>query len=429
MSKSWFRLSGVLIGAFCLVFSVAAVSDKPKTNPRLAFINKARFANGLPVFKPQVNLALSSKAHCQYAKENKQCNHHEDSGLLGFTGEWPGDRAEAKGYPARSVSEATALFDNWLSATENLMSGIYHRAGLLRFDGDEMGISMSRGVSGPLNCYCTLSGNSIMRKLCSDSSKQGEYGVWGFCRDEGLKFTEEEYDEAVNGLMKAGPEFAIYPYEGQGDVLPIFENVEVPSPLPGIDMSGMPVSIHFNPYKFKDKEIKIRRFTLRDKSKGNVSLYSQFDITTDPERHNEGGAQISRFDFAWFPIYPLRWNQQYLASLTYVTVDKQGVISPEKSLSWRFKTRKAPHTIPENDRIVVIEKGDQSIKLKKHKPVTLIFEAGSEVLPSPFASVSVVGEKISFEGVNVIRFTPTGSGSLIVRYRDNSQREITIKVK
>lgn len=427
MSKLQLFVPGVLAGILCFGFSVGAASGVERTNPGLEFINKARSANGLPVFKYQIRLRASSKAHCRYAKKYQQCGHHEDQGVMGFTGEWPWDRAHAKGYLGRSVSEATALFDSWLSASENLMSGIYHRTGLLRFDGDEMGAAVSEDVTGLLNCYCFLSGSSTMREFCSDSSKRGERGYWGFCRDERLKFTEEEYDRAVNGLMKAGPEFAVYPWRGQSDVLPIFENVEYPSPLPGIEMSGMPVSIHFNPYKYKDKQIKISRFALKDKNNDSIVLYPQFDITTDPERFGEDG--ISRFDFAWFPVFPLRWNQQYSVSLSYITTDKRGVTSPEQTLSWSFKTRRVPHTVPEPDRVVVIEKGDRAIRVPKYKPVTVILESGPQELPAKFESVTVTGKDISFEGINVIRFTPIGKGALSVLYQDGSKRDIHIRMK
>ncbi len=83
---------------------------------------------------------------------------------------------------------------------------------------------------------------------------------------------------------------------------------EFPDPLPDIEVSGYPISIHFNPYTTED--VSVHHFSLyrHDHATGDwvpVNKVRRLDHRTDPNH------MLTPSQFAWFPLEPLRAQTEY----------------------------------------------------------------------------------------------------------------------
>ena len=166
-----------------------------------------------------------------------------------------------------------------------------------------------------------------MRKA---SSPRGYYQV---CADQEKVIPTKNYKHANTVLQRNGPDVAVYPWPEQKDVLPIYLNDETPSPWPGLDLTGLPVSIHFNPHRFADSQISILDFQLTNLSDPDtpVEILPVRTEKTDTHHHI-----FTRFDYAWFPRYALRLESTYQVQLGY-TIDNKVY-----SKTWQFHTKQAP---------------------------------------------------------------------------------------
>ena len=424
MNKRFSSAILVLCLSLGLAFTVGVFA-----NEGLDYINRARKANGLPLFQYQSQLNAGALAHCDYAQKHQNCSHEEQEGE-GFTGRLGWDRAKNQGYASRRVSEQVAFYENWLGAAEQLLSGIYHRIGLLEFGRDEIGLASTQVQGRDNACHCILMGHSPSRLLCENSDGKRKRGYYGLCNNEALRFSKEEYDIASSGMENAGPEFVIYPWPEQGDVLPVFANDEIPSPFStDIRASGNPVSIQFNPERFKEKTIQIKNFLLQDENDQHVLLYPRFDANTDPNKDTGYSGAMTPFEFAWFPVSPLRWDHQYSVTLSYSVLNAKGKVIDGKTLSWHFQTRFKPHTVPDGDGVVFMEPEDRAIRAPANQPLVVILESDGINPPDEVHTFSAYGTNPSFEGFNVIRFTPTSSGTFEVFYSSGRVREISIELK
>ncbi len=357
--QAWRSCVGVVISAILVGLSWPAWSSQPA----LDFLNQARLSNHMVPFQLNQQLFQAADNHARYMAANTLTEHDETRGLPYFTGSSCLERIGKTGYPSAMCIEnlSSGEADERMSA-EGLMTAIYHRMSFLSFQVNEIGYAMRQGRSEqtghPQNYFGFVMGNGELRTACEQASLATRYGYSNVCHNGDLYIEANRYLQAKDALAQRSGEFAIYPWQGQTGVWPHFDNIESPDPLPGIELSGQPISIHFNPAKVQGKTIRIDHFQLLNPEGEAVALLPAKNRQTDP--------LFSPYDFAWFPEQIMRWNSTYRVELSY-SIDNQ-----PHTLSWSFTTA----AIPVGSRgattgTVVINPGLNKFKLKRGKLYTL----------------------------------------------------------
>ncbi|WP_281647111.1 CAP domain-containing protein [Parendozoicomonas sp. Alg238-R29] len=289
----------------------------------LEFINKARA--GLQPLRPHPLLTETAKNHSHYMALNNDRGHQEKEGYPGFTGKTCSDRMAFSGYPSRLYIENLSTGQSsWENSVQELMSAIYHRLGFLSFYLDEAGFAKAVSSNGIKPFYSYVMGYSGYRNFC----EQGITGnLEGMCSDVNITVDESELYNIGYGAALGSADYVIYPWQGQRNVPPVFLNNEHPAPLPtSKNITGQPISVHFNPAKMSGKTITITRFVLTDDQEREVTLLPRLDKTSDINR------VFTAYDFAWIPKQPLKTNAHYMVRLTAM-IDHYPF-----SMSWSFYT-------------------------------------------------------------------------------------------
>ena len=287
-------------------------------NKGFKYLNYLREKAGLIPFKLNDFLSKSAYNHACYMAVNRIIGHYETEEKEGFTGVTPSDRAIYAGYSSRYVGENLSYGQKDIyESIDGLFSAIYHRLGFLDFNFDEVGIGIYE------NFYVYDMGNSRLSEYC-ESPKEEVYGQYYYdvCADENAKVPFSVF----NAIMKLQPDYVLWPPVKDDSVPPAFFE-ESPDPLPDYSVSGYPVSISFNPYRYKDKVIKLESFELLENGEKVLTDVRILDKDKDPNH------RLTEFQFVLFPLKRLKWNTRYLA-VADISIDGKGM-----SFAWEFKTR------------------------------------------------------------------------------------------
>ncbi|MDP2064826.1 MAG: CAP domain-containing protein [Burkholderiaceae bacterium] len=167
---------------------------------------EVRAAMGQPGLLWSAALQRAAESHAAYQRQNNTFGHGELAGQPGFTGVGVGDRARAQGYTRELVSEIIIggnpqTREDGRTSMDVLLAAPGHRLIALCQELRDIG-----SASRPLT--------TVMGGECAN----GPVGsVW------------------------------IYPYDGQTGVLKGFAPAsETPSPLPGVTVTGIPLTVHSN---------------------------------------------------------------------------------------------------------------------------------------------------------------------------------------
>jgi len=293
------------------------------------YLNILRQKCGMTTLKYNDILAKSAKNHAKYLVDNNLApGHYEDPGFLGFTGEWPLDRAIYAGYLSRKVSENLSAGDEDSNGSiDGLFSAIYHRFGFLDFSIDEVGVGAYENDNYYYKAIFVYNmGNSLLNSLCSqDFTINGAY-YYNVCSDMNKNIPKENYDNAITSIEKQNPEVVFWPPKDYNDTPPVFYE-ESPDPLPDYSVSGYPISIQFNPYYYNPEDIEFLSFELQD-SDGNLIDTIYMDKNSDPNDHFPDMA------YAIFPKQRLDWNKKYYVKARFY------INNDEKVFNWSFKTER-----------------------------------------------------------------------------------------
>ncbi|MCL6270437.1 CAP domain-containing protein [Sansalvadorimonas sp. 2012CJ34-2] len=406
------RLRKGVIAYGCVIPTTLILSAGVQANDVLDQINQARISNGLVPLKLQSQLQKAAQSHAHYMAINQISGHEEELGKGGFTGAGCSERVMAAGYASGKCSENISYGQAlWRDSVENLFSAIYHRMGFLCFDFDEIGMAADKSAfkaktSEHPAYYAYVMGNSFLRAACSQKSVSA--GFYGMCRDRELVVNQYEYEKAENELFRKSAGMVIYPWDNQRDVPPAFENNEHPDPVPGIEITGQPVSVHFNPHLYRNKKIVVESFELWDQNNNTVALLPQKDKVSDSLN-----GIFTDFDFAWFPERPLLWDSLYNAQLVY----KVNGISHKKE--WSFRTR----SLPFSHKIVVNHPGQKNhVKAGVEYAVILSPELSHSRIMSLKLEGCYAGDKCSVKAhnFNVASVIQRGSTTLTFRLHDGT---------
>jgi Cysteine-rich secretory protein family len=167
---------------------------------------EVRAAMGLPALSWNTALQQAAENHASYQRQNNTFGHAELAGQPGFTGVGPTDRARALGYPDELVSEI-----------------IIGGNPITREEGRTF---MDLMLAAP--------GHRLIA-LCPE------------LHDVGI--ARQPLTSVLGGECRSAPQGTawIYPYNGQTGVLKGFAPAsETPSPLPGVNITGIPLTVHTN---------------------------------------------------------------------------------------------------------------------------------------------------------------------------------------
>ena len=236
------------------------VSTAPAVQGHYARLNEIRSAMGLNSLNWSAPLATAAQAHADYQRLNNVQGHGEVQGLPGFTGVGYGDRAARAGYSGLLAGESI-IGGNPQSEVEgrDLMDVILaapgHRTVLLAHEFNEIGV-----------------GGAPMTNVLGQRGSQ-----W--------------VDPA---------RVSLYPYNGQNQVLTSFAPAsESPNPLPGVALTGMPLSLHgsmFNSFVVTGASL------VESASTAAVALLPNADLGQ------------SRSTFVFYPVAALSPNTAYTFS-------------------------------------------------------------------------------------------------------------------
>jgi hypothetical protein len=201
-------------------------------------LNEIRLAAGLGMLAQNTAMDQAAQAHALWMVGNDSFTHDEVAGTAGFTGENWARRDEAFGYVPVEGSEVIAGGRTTSAEVDALISGVYHRAGLLAFGPVDVGIG-----------WTSASAAHVSTPLVVDLTKPGADAIRGM---------GQAAQPSIHGV-------AIWPLD-QAVGVPRALGLESPDPVPGQDVStlGMPVSITIE----ESKTVSVATFTLIDASTG-----------------------------------------------------------------------------------------------------------------------------------------------------------------
>jgi len=210
---------------------------------------------------------------------------------------WP-RVGEVISYSGANEAEGTTLGPkSVMGSIRSLMTAIYHREVMIDSWMDEIGIG------------------GVQRNFTHQAQPHLMAAHW----------SEAEYDLA----KRLSPDMVVYPFEGQEGVWTAFYR-ERPNPLPGylVDITGNPVSVHFNTHRFTQEDIEVVAFDLYEEESN-----STVELITSMNQHNDPNGIFTAHDYALFPLEPLETDAYYRVELRYILKGE------EKQKQWVFKTQ------------------------------------------------------------------------------------------
>lgn len=138
----------------------------------------------------------------------------------------------------------------------------------------------------------------------------------------------KRWEESEGDRLATVTDYVVWPPEDYPT--PTSFSSEYPDPLPDLEISGYPVSIHFNPYTTED--VHVFRFSLQrydDVSEQwlPVNKIRRLDQRSDPNH------KFTSRQFAWFPLDPLSPRTTYRVEIGF------SYNGEAETLRWAFETR------------------------------------------------------------------------------------------
>jgi len=325
--------------ALCCLLSTAlplpALGDEALEG--IEHLNRLRVAAGLNPLQRDPELTAAARNHAEYLQTHRMIGHGERPGDAGFTGNNAVERALYANYASRAVSENVSAVmgdrrKGMRMAVEDLFTAIYHRTIFLAFDIDRVGAAFVSDGNGNSKAAFSM-GNGRLNALCREPAQPIGFAAYyrDVCRDRERRVPAAAFEAAATTQKLANPLWVQWPYPGQAEVQPMFAD-EIPDPLPEVELSGNPVSLHFNPERVQ--RVELHSFELFDAAGNALREVRLLRQENDPNR------LLGGLDFALFPLKPLDWGASYRARAS-VTVDGERQI-----LEWRFTTRQPPEGLP-----------------------------------------------------------------------------------
>lgn len=294
------------------------------------YFNKIRTDSGLIALKRNKILEQAATNHSEYLYENFEyiphdiTMHNEDESFLFFTGEKSQKRAIYEGYSTNRVGEGIAFARTSRESIDGLMTAIYHRFSILDFKIDEVGLSNYKFANNCMFSFVHNPSNSILNNLCKQdlNATSNDYKL---CKDE-KKMSARLYWKSMNEILEKNPKYVLYPPSNGKNIIRMFYG-EIPDPMPDRDYTANPVSIQFNHYFYKRKEIEMISFRMQD-------IYSaqllEGKIVKEGDDVND---LFNSYQFAFFPYEIYKPYTAYIVEFKYKINEVE-----QEPIVWRFTT-------------------------------------------------------------------------------------------
>jgi len=264
--------------------TIPALPNTPPEQIALDRINAYRVLAGVPRAELHVALLAAAQHHASYDLLNYGDQpawiygpHGEVSGKPGFTGQMPGDRATAAGYPWAAGWEVMDYFDDPLRAVDGLMATVFHRVNILT----------------PTHAYAGYGhGRSAVEYVDVIDFGAGSTNLTGT------------------------PDVVVFPANNQSDV-PLYGAGEMPSPLP--PGASYPVGYPITLQPIFGAALTVTQAELRDDGGASIAIYP------DPPECGTGC-------FALIPVAGLKAATTYTA---HVAGSVDGTLFEK---TWSFTT-------------------------------------------------------------------------------------------
>ncbi len=362
----------LLLFSFILYSCGTPVPQKKKKAPPspsgISYLNKLRNNLGMISLKTNKKLSNSSKSHARYLTKfgfkDPHVEKYKNSKL--FTGHKVKDRVISAGYKttysSENITQSPTFDTKYLKSTisksdqaiTDLITAIYHRFTFLDYTFDEIGFGKDS------KNYVYNLGNSHLNKLCSkkQSPIRGKFYT-NLCSDKGKMIKVGLKKKALNEVIKKNSkDYILFPGPGFKNVHPVFYN-EIPDPLPDLNMSGNPISLHFGPH-VKD-EIIVTNFRLKNVKTNKIVKVRHLNSKNDPNK------LFRKNFFAFFPLQRLDWDTKYSARLTYQSCSSCKSKKRNK-IFWSFKTRKFKYKT-----LTIANHNPRPVQIKNGEKVMLYF--------------------------------------------------------
>jgi hypothetical protein len=376
------------------------------------YLNKIRIESGMRPFAWNPILQQSALNHAIYLTKNNIISHLELKGYPYFTGDNPGERALVQGYDVRNVTENHSVGGNDpLESVDGLMGAIYHRFGFLDFTKNEIGIALSESRHG-FNIVYNL-GNEQLNQFCKYAIDTGEGPFYqGICKQTN-KVPVNKVDALEYATAKENPPLVVWPADSATEISPVFYE-EIPDPLPGIAVSGYPVSIQFNPAFFPlARLLQFRLFKLNGEEVTEIKAVHLLQKRNDPHH------KLAEHEFALFPLNRFEWGTRYQAFVEYQHGKENG------KKSWTFTTRRLPYPV------FVVEANGNSLFLVPDRTYAIYIPPGDHYpyieqlsVESPYT----VHVAVNWEDKNTILLKMTGQRCQSVLMQLNGNRSFTVNL-
>lgn len=285
-------------------------------------LNYWRKQAGLQPLELSPNLQKAAQNHALYLTKDADGHDEPNRSNPHFTGNTPQDRAIAVGYHA-PVAENLTLSNFARSgkrSVDGLMTALYHRLALLHPDDNEAGAAWANGKN---HAFVVVQGDRQFRELCEQANQASSGKRYILTIKCGTQTVEIPIDKPPVKQQMA------VKYPIGKNIEPTYDGTEKPNPMPNQDKTGNPISIAFHG---EQSPITVMSFTLSENGTP-ITAVKLLDANNDPNR------QLSKTEFALFPLEPLKFATTYQANFRY-RQDGQ-----EKVETWSFTTRKKRHIL------------------------------------------------------------------------------------
>ncbi|MEA3229247.1 MAG: CAP domain-containing protein [Campylobacterota bacterium] len=392
-----------LVTTLSVVTSSLIATNLDKSDA-LIYLNELRNSAGLSSLSQNLILETAAQNHVNYLNDTGLTGHYENNSSYPsefYTGNAPHDRGVYAGYRGSYYLENfSSGQDGVEESIDGLMSAIYHRFAFLDNNIDEIGIGLNSNLLFNYNMA-----NSLTDSLCYGESYSGdEKYYFSVCSDSDFKIESTLYEKNLNYLADSSPDIVIWPPKNATDISPVFYE-ESPDPLPNRSVSGYPVSIEFNSYRYRDNNISIESFELYDaESEELITNSFVMDAVNDPnDKHNS-------YQFTFFPLERLAWNNIYRVEVNY------SVDSSLYSKIWSFRTKNIPYPL------YTLGSEEQNLTIKSDTAYAIYFQPQNE--NDTFNGTSY---KYNTEEVPTVEIYD--SNTLLVKIRGDENRYCNVELK
>jgi len=295
--------------------------DPQKRFIPLEYLNDMRSHAGLKPFKENAKLGNAAYSHSKYLFMNQVFGHTEEDHFDGFTGSSFIQRVLVKNYTSRFVAEKISSGTRIAEESVDLLfSSVYDRHTFLNPEYDEVGIGIFQDY------FSYELGNMSLASICGDHDDGIVDGLSGICGDANNDIREKDYLWAKNKDKSKAPRAVIWPFVEAKNILPAIFN-EAVDPLPGVDVSGYPISIDFNEEKFS-KSPTVESFTVTN----GISTLLLDEIVV-MNKTNDPNKKFSPHQVAFFPRARLEWGTPYISEVIYTYANDP------RTAEWCFQTK------------------------------------------------------------------------------------------